>query len=316
MAAYDAAVADEHSGKNKAISAVIAYGKALLAGRNEDGKRRSNIDFSRWVSDNKLDVGKPWEHRNERAAAMKIAEVVARTVLAKEFNDCPNARPMDIMKWYRRTHPESAKTKQPSNRRSKNKSHQHFAEADVVTLFDKGGLTQAEIASQTGVSLRQVRHIIEREQTRRDAVEQAMPNIDATTLSMSAQKKLETAMRVMERKLNAEHAVRMAQIEEEIRLRVIAENKEYLAMVKEREKEANKTVALYQEWTNNLKPIFTQAEFNIILKSLDSSAIAFRLKEPESEHVKQMDADMIKRMDKAMTLVRDMRDRLTLKGKA
>jgi hypothetical protein len=123
-------------------------------------------------------------------------------------------------------------------------------------------------------------------------------------LSGTAQQKLEIAERRMERRLNAEHAARMAQIDEEVRLRVVAEGKEYLAMLKEREEKARKTVALYQEWTNNLKPIFTNAEFNTILKSLDSSAIAFRLKEP--------DPDFIKRMDDAMALVRDKRDRLLL----
>jgi hypothetical protein len=100
MANYQVGIADETFGKVKAIHAVIEYGKALLEGR----EGRSNIAFKAWIAENKLDVGEPWKDRKERHAAMKIAEVVVGNVPTMTFDACPNARPVDIMKWYRKKH--------------------------------------------------------------------------------------------------------------------------------------------------------------------------------------------------------------------
>ncbi|MGY8679771.1 helix-turn-helix domain-containing protein [Bradyrhizobium sp. UFLA05-153] len=74
-------------------------------------------------------------------------------------------------------------------------------------------------------------------------------------------------------------------LDEEVRQRVLAETKDYLAMLKAREEEADKTIATYKEFTNNHKPLFAVDQFKIILmclhpdgqRSADKLAEAFRL---------------------------------------
>ena len=73
MTDYKVAINKEAADRTQAISAVIEYGNVLLEGRNQD---RSNISFKMWVTDNKLDVGKPWDDNKERSNAMKLAVVL------------------------------------------------------------------------------------------------------------------------------------------------------------------------------------------------------------------------------------------------
>jgi hypothetical protein len=87
---------------------------------------------------------------------------------------------------------------------------------------------------------------------------------------------IDAAKRMMERKLKLEHAARIKQIDEEVRLRVIAENADYLTMVKQREEKAIGNEDFYREMINDHKTIFTSGEFMSILKCLhpDNSASA------------------------------------------
>jgi len=129
----------------------------------------------------------------------------------------------------------------------------------------------------------------------------APPRIE---LPKTAQEKVDAAQRKMERKLNAEHADRLKQIDEEVRQRVVSENKDYLEMLKAREKKARDTEATYQGFINNLKPIFTLAEYHTVLKCLD----------PKIEHqLKAPDPELVKRFNEATMIVRDKKERLTLK---
>jgi hypothetical protein len=98
--------------------------------------------------------------------------------------------------------------------------------------------------------------------------------IDPATLSMSAAAKLEVAKRAMERKLSAEHAERMRELDEVIRQRVLKETKEYLATMKAREAEADKIIETYREFINNHKPLLTTDEFNLLRKCLHQRGIA------------------------------------------
>jgi hypothetical protein len=91
----------------------------------------------------------------------------------------------------------------------------HYKEAAIVAALDQG-LTQAEIAKETGVGQRQVRHVVEREKVKRQA--QANPNVDAATLSMTAQQRLDAAIRQHKRELDIEYEVRMrAEIQKHLR---------------------------------------------------------------------------------------------------
>jgi hypothetical protein len=109
--------------------------------------------------------------------------------------------------------------------------------------------------------------------------------IDPTTLTMSAQAKLEIAKRMIERKLNSDYAARMFGLDEEVRKRVLSEGKEYLAKLEAMEAKARETVARYQEYANDHKPLFTVDQFKAILMCLhpdgqrtaDKLSTAFRL---------------------------------------
>jgi len=108
---------------------------------------------------------------------------------------------------------------------------------------------------------------------------------ESVRLSMTAQQKLEAAIRQEKCKLHLEHAARLRAVDEEVRQRVIAENAEYLAMVKEREANVRKKEELWREIFNEHKPLFTADEFRTILMCLhpdgqrtaDKLADAFRL---------------------------------------
>jgi hypothetical protein len=97
--------------------------------------------------------------------------------------------------------------------------------------------------------------------------------VDPATLPMSAKEKLEAARRQEMRKLQAEQAKRMAEIDEVVRQRVLKENAEYLAMLKTREEEASATEKLYREMIDNRKHPFTRDQFKAILMCLHPDGV-------------------------------------------
>ena len=104
-------------------------------------------------------------------------------------------------------------------------------------------------------------------------------------LPKTAQEKLDATIRHHRRKLDAEHEARLCGVDEEVRLRVIAENKDYLAMVKEQEAKARADEKLWREIIDNHRPLFTADQFKTILMCLhpdghrtaDKLSEAFRL---------------------------------------
>jgi hypothetical protein len=114
---------------------------------------------------------------------------------------------------------------------------------------------------------------------------QSEPQFDPTTLSRSAKEKLDAAIRQEKRRLDAEHAARIHDIDEDIRSRVVAEGNEYLTMVKEREIKVRNDEKLWREMIDSHKPPFTVDQFKTILMCLhpdgvrtaDKLADAFRL---------------------------------------
>jgi hypothetical protein len=159
----------------------------------------------------------------------------------------------------------------------------HYAASEIMALHDVGK-SNKEIAAEIGKSERQVRHVVDDERIRRDAVTSAV-TIDIDTLSPTANEKLAAAIRQEKRRLEVEYAARMQGIEEEVRLRVVAEGKEYLAMIKEREAKVYKSEQFWQSVANDHKPLFTVDQFKTILMCLhpdgqrteDKLAEAFRL---------------------------------------
>jgi hypothetical protein len=128
--------------------------------------------------------------------------------------------------------------------------------------------------------------------------------IDPSTLSLSAQAKLDIATRQMAHTLRMEHATRMARVDEEVRQRVLAATEARLARLNAMEAKAAETEAQYQKWTDRLVPTLTEAEFFVVLRALDP-AIEHQLAKPNPERIKLM--------NDAAALLNDRRDRLTFK---
>jgi len=158
------------------------------------------------------------------------------------------------------------------------------------------------VAAEQGVSVDTVERAALAEQARIDLLEELA--IDPATLSLSAQAKLEIAGRMMERKLSAEHAARMAQIDEEVRQKVLAGTKARLERLNAMEAKATDAEALYRKWADQLTPTFTEPEFFVVLRALDP-AIQHQLAKPNPERIKLM--------NDATALMNDKRERLTLK---
>jgi len=142
-------------------------------------------------------------------------------------------------------------------------------EARVAELMDAGKTTK-QIAAELDMHERCAAQSMEHVRIAR-AAEASVLNkldIDPDSLSLSAQAKLEATKRMLERKLNAEYAARMRNIDEEVRQRVLSEGKEYLAYLQEERKTANTTIELYRERINNNKPLFSPGQFKTILMCL------------------------------------------------
>ena len=107
---YQAGVLKEQAGRDDAIAGIIKYGAGLREGRVAHGT--NNNAFGDWIVARGLDEVKPFYLRQERSAAMQIAEIAAhvaketvdRTSPVNPFRGCPNSRPTDIMAWWRKKH--------------------------------------------------------------------------------------------------------------------------------------------------------------------------------------------------------------------
>jgi len=112
------------------LSAVLDYAKALQEGRN---LHKSNKAFGRWVVENELNVGDPWNDASERSKAMQLVSILGN--LPKiDLTECPNTRPSNIMKWLRVEYSEAFEPKDPRPERPrKNKAEPRKPEAAPET---------------------------------------------------------------------------------------------------------------------------------------------------------------------------------------
>lgn len=128
----------------------------------------------------------------------------------------------------------------------------HYAEDKIIASADKG-MTYAEIANSTGIGARQVRHVVEREQARREAVTDAP--VDVSSLSMTAQEKLDVATRQRQRQLDRQFEQRVL---DEAKRRI---DEIILPHWKEQ-------IAQAQKLYNNRKALMDKATFNKIRRAL------------------------------------------------
>jgi hypothetical protein len=93
-------------------------------------------------------------------------------------------------------------------------------------------------------------------------------------LPRSTQEKLDAAIRQYKRKLDAEHAERMRGVDEEVRLRVVAQGKEYVADMKVLRDKAWEDEKHWREMNEQLKHPLTVDQFNLLRKCLHQRGIA------------------------------------------
>jgi CHAT domain-containing protein len=94
------------------------------------------------------------------------------------------------------------------------------------------------------------------------------PPVDPKSLSMTAQQKLEIAIRREAAQLEASFQKRMRELDEEVRQLVLERTKSRLKMLDEMEEKARDSETYYQKLINNHKSIFTIDEFKTILMCL------------------------------------------------
>jgi hypothetical protein len=141
------------------------------------------------------------------------------------------------------------------------------ARALVRPLVEAGRPVNARVFGKThGISHYAIEAAIAAERARIEALTEL--NVDLTALKPTAQAKVEVAKRHAVKEATADVAKRMADIDEEVRRRVLAESKEHLEYLAQEREEARKSEALYRELINNHKPPLTAEEFRLVLMCL------------------------------------------------
>jgi len=270
MTDYKVGIADEVAGKGRAIRAIVEYGRALQEGRNRD---RSNRRFGQWVTDNGLDVGKPWDDRRERTAAMEIAKIpVDGTLPSTTFDACPYTTPTNVMKWYRKT--LAPKTDEEPKRKSAADKAQskggddlddraeffdlkpHYKQAEIEELLDKK-TPKKKIEEITGLSDRQVRHITERVRVERAAVARALSSgaLTKAEADLSEKSKLTLADAIRIHKAKLDKAFEQL-VSDEVKKRIAAAND----AVRERLKKADQAILQFER-DRGKRGVFSKRQF-------------------------------------------------------
>jgi transposase len=166
-----------------------------------------------------------------------------------------------------RTGKDGKKRSQPRRKKPK---HAREVEDRAARMKLDEGKTYEEVTAATGVSEGTLTKAVAREEGLREA--QADLKIDVTTLSMTAQQKLATGERQMRRRLDAEYAARIRNLDEEVRQQVLTRNREYLAKLNAMEDEAAETKRTYREFMDRQKKIFTKDEYRLVVMCVHADA--------------------------------------------
>lgn len=132
----------------------------------------------------------------------------------------------------------------------------------AATLFLDQGLSRETVGARTGLGHHEIELAVERERGRREAE----PQIKLDDLSLTAKQKLDIAVRQHKKMLEAEHDERLRLLDEEVRLRVVAEGAEYLATVREWEAKAKKVEEFYRRAIGEHRWPLTEKEWMSLIK--------------------------------------------------
>lgn len=250
------AMADYKAGGHRTIQAVITYGEALLEGR---ALHSSDNAFSQWVSDNRLDQGKPWDHRPERSCAMRLVEVLRGSGNAPTtaFADCPVTRPVDIMKWYRRTvlHEEPHK-RAP---RAPSAKMQRALDELAKMAAENEPITSPALAKRAGVgetTAWKVVHAFLKDRPAPEPEPSREPEPEPPPLTAFTEKgkvRIEDAIRIHQERLSKQFAAR---VYDEVRRRIELADDAVRNSLKELRSKCDRLERMLQQ-----KGIFTRAEF-------------------------------------------------------
>lgn len=151
----------------------------------------------------------PAEQRvqRKRLGAKMLAEGFTEKQIAKHFGVSQPTISNDQSNLSETNKSKPAKTKsnpKGAGRPKGRKERQHKTDPDTkkqaAELFLDEGLSREKVKAQTGLGEHEVQLAVERERGRREAY--AEPEIDRAALSMSAQRKLDVAIRQHQRKLD------------------------------------------------------------------------------------------------------------------
>jgi hypothetical protein len=150
-------------------------------------------------------------------------------------------------------HSEDHKQSRKQGRRERPHKSDHSKKLEAASLFLDRGLSRDRVKEETGLGLHEIQLAVERERGRREAE----PQITPETLSMSAQQKLDAAIRQHKRALDAEYDVRVRDesrrlIETTILPAYNKERDEYRAVIETRK--GVMTAALYRKISAALHP--------------------------------------------------------------
>jgi hypothetical protein len=157
---------------------------------------------------------------------------------------------MQTFKSWRQVKNKLSKPPDPAKPKPAPKPH---ARHDEVVELDKQGLTQQEIADQTGIGKRQVRHIVEREHVEQEARADATV-IDWATVTGKAKEREAVMRRQIHREVEAQFEPR---VQAEVAARVEAQSE----IMK-------RTSAQYRLVLNARKGILTRAAYDLIRSCL------------------------------------------------
>jgi hypothetical protein len=243
--------------------------------------KKGSLNHGEWM---------PWLKENAGALGFNGKNTAAKlmnaaTIKFPSSGDFSEAEALQISKkiWgHNKPASKTAKSSEPQMSRKREAKQEKIAR-DYVRPLVAARLSMDYV--EIGVKIKCSHVTVEKAAAIEIAIRDEPRVVDIDTLPKSAKEKLGAAIRQEKRKQEAEHATRMHGANEEIRLRVVDESKEYLAMVKEREAKVQKEEKWWQDITNNHKPLFTADQFKTILMCLhpdgqrtaDKLADAFRL---------------------------------------
>ena len=224
--------------------AVIELAVELNAAR---GDYATDTAFGAWFKTRFANVSKPpGEHERTILVRWGSAPDDLRAVLAKE-----ETRSIQMIA---RNHPNLGAPPRAYTKRASPKPNKIEAVAQIIKEETGQWPSSTKLAQVAGVNPRNADNALRTVK----AVEAAVQHLPLPTYTKAQDHQVEARVKVQSKKLEAE-------FDERVRLRVLDENKSYLAGLETLEKSARRQKEYYDALINHHKPIFTETEYRDLL---------------------------------------------------